>query len=58
MIINALTPPMSGIEHIDGGFDLANTESAKKRIRQTEKRTLRNRHIGHQHVLMSKKCAA
>jgi small subunit ribosomal protein S20 len=27
-----------------GGFELANTESAKKRIRQTEKRTERNRH--------------
>ena len=27
-----------------GGFELANTESAKKRIRQTEKRTDRNRH--------------
>ena len=27
-----------------GGFELANTESAKKRMRQTEKRTDRNRH--------------
>jgi small subunit ribosomal protein S20 len=27
-----------------GGIELANTESAKKRIRQTEKRTERNRH--------------
>jgi len=27
-----------------GGFELANTESAKKRIRQTEKRTDRNKH--------------
>ncbi len=32
------------IEAIFGGFELANTESAKKRIRQTEKRTERNRH--------------
>ena len=32
------------IEVIDGGFELANTESAKKRIRQAEKRTERNRH--------------
>ena len=31
-------------EAIIGGFELANTESAKKRIRQTEKRTERNRH--------------
>ena len=31
-------------EAIFGGFELANTESAKKRIRQTEKRTERNRH--------------
>lgn len=31
-------------EAIIGGFELANTESAKKRIRQSEKRTERNRH--------------
>lgn len=32
------------IEAITGGFELANIESAKKRMRQTEKRTERNRH--------------
>lgn len=39
----ALTPRII-IEANLGGFELANTESAKKRIRQTEKRTDRNRH--------------